>query len=159
MNIFQFTGLSGAGKTSIAEGVKKKFKKINKGVKIIDGDVYRKTLCKDLGFSKEDRIENIRRLGKEAFNSTADVIIISAINPYTEIREELRKKYNAKTIWICCSIQILKERDTKGLYANGTLPGDLLYFTPYDADLIIYTHEESLKESVQKVFNYINNIL
>src|SRR5688572_24134009 len=100
--IIQLTGLSGAGKSTLAEGVKSLLEKQSLKIEIIDGDVYRKTLCKDLGFSKEDRIENIRRLGKAAwsFKEQADIIMIAAINPFEAIRNELKEKYGAKTVLI-----------------------------------------------------------
>src|SRR5688572_17276822 len=124
--IIQLTGLSGAGKTTLVEGVKSLLEKQSLNAVIIDGDAYRKTLCKDLGFSKEDRMENVRRLGKAAwsFKDQADIIMIAAINPFEAIRNELTNKYGAKTVWIKCDLPVLIKRDTKGLYRRALLHDD-----------------------------------
>ncbi len=104
--IIQLTGLSGAGKTTLATGAKSLLEKHDLTIEIIDGDVYRKTLCRDLGFSGEDRIENIRRLGKAAwaFKDRADIILIAAINPFEAFRNELKEMYGVKTAWIKCDM-------------------------------------------------------
>jgi adenylylsulfate kinase len=167
--IIQLTGLSGAGKTTLAEGVKPLLEKHSLKLEIIDGDVYRKTLCKDLGFSKEDRIENIRRLGQAAwsYKDQADIIMIAAINPFEAIRNELKEKYNTKTVWIKCSIPVLVERDTKGLYKRALLHDDHpdkifnltgvndTYEIPGSPDLIIDTSIESAAESVLKFYEFL----
>ena len=84
MLIIQLTGLSGSGKTTLSDYVKQKLENEGLRIEIIDGDTCRKTLCSDLGFSKEDRCENIRRLGHVAYSFTGsrDVAIIAAINPF-----------------------------------------------------------------------------
>jgi adenylylsulfate kinase len=167
--IIQLTGLSGAGKTTLAEGVKSLLEKSSLKAVIIDGDVYRKTLCKDLGFSKEDRMENIRRLGKEAsvFIDQADIIMIAAINPFEETRNELKEKYGAKTVWVKCNIPVLIERDTKGLYKRALLHDDHpdkifnltgvndTYETPSAPDLVIDTSIETAVLSVQKLYEFL----
>lgn len=169
MPIYQFTGLSGAGKTTLAEEVASSFNAIGTEIVIIDGDVYRKTICKDLGFSMADRQENIRRLGAEAYKHSLQnrIVIISAINPFEMIRQELTEKYGAKTIYINCAMNTLKARDTKGLYKRALLPeghpDKLLHFTgisdtyeaPIMPDLEIHTDLESKSESAQKIFNFI----
>lgn len=169
MMLIQLTGLSGAGKTTIANMVKASLEAGDIAVKIIDGDEYRKTLCKDLGFSKEDRHENIRRLGKAAddFSHQGYVSIISAINPYEEIRQELKKLYKAKTIWINCPITQLIQRDTKGLYHKAMLPDNNplkihnlsgindTYEIPVSADLIINTESETPDESARHLTDFI----
>ena len=105
MVIFQFTGLSGAGKKNLAENVSGLLKQQQFSTAIIDGDVYHKTICKDLGFSREDRHKNKRRLGAAAFDLSKkyNVVLIAAINPFEIIRQELSEKYGAKTIWIQCT--------------------------------------------------------
>jgi len=123
--IIQFCGLSGVGKTTLAMQTKMKLREKRIPVEIIDGDVYRKTLCKDLGFSKEDRQENIRRLGFIAsrFSAQGIVAIMSVINPYEEARKELASLYpNVKTVHLDCSVETLYQRDTKGLYKRTLLP-------------------------------------
>lgn len=167
--IIQLTGLSGAGKSTLAEGVKFLLEKQSLKIEIIDGDVYRKTLCKDLGFSKEDRMENIRRLGKAAwsFKEQADIIMIAAINPFEAIRNELKEKYGAKTVWIKCDIPVLIKRDTKGLYKRALLHDDHpdkifnltgvndTYEIPSSPDLIIDTNAETTAQSVQKFYEFL----
>ncbi|TDE16232.1 adenylyl-sulfate kinase [Dyadobacter psychrotolerans] len=125
--IIQFCGLSGAGKTTLATGVKNQLSEKGVRVEIIDGDLYRSKLGKDLGFSKADRQENIRRLGFLAsrFSAHGIVSIMSVINPYEEIRTELVNSYeNVKTIYLDCSLETLFQRDTKGLYKRTLLPED-----------------------------------
>jgi adenylylsulfate kinase len=102
--IIQLTGLSGAGKTTIALLTKQLLESDGMKVTVIDGDEYRKTLCKDLGFSKEDRHENMRRLGRLAFSfaTQGEIVIIAAINPYESVRQELKENYGAYTTWIDC---------------------------------------------------------
>ena len=168
--ILQFTGLSGAGKTSIAEKVKQLLEANGIFAEVIDGDKYRQTICKGLGFSKEDRCENIRRLGKVAhtFSQQGVVAIISAINPYDEVRQELIQLYNAKVIWINCDMPVLFARDTKGLYKRALLPDghpdkiynltgvNDVYEAPAEPDLVINSGNESLEESAKKVFEFVN---
>jgi adenylyl-sulfate kinase len=121
--MLQMTGLPGAGKSTLALLLKEQL--VAKGIAcvIIDGDVYRKSLCKDLGFSAADRKENIRRLAREAdkFSKTGSIAIISAINPYEETREELKQHYNAAIIWVHCNLDELVKRDPKGLYKRALL--------------------------------------
>lgn len=169
--IIQLTGLSGAGKTTLVEGVKSLLEKQLFNTVIIDGDAYRTTLCKDLGFSMEDRMENIRRLGKAAwsFKDQADIIMIAAINPFEEIRNELREKYSTKTVWIKCDLPVLIERDTKGLYRRALLHDDHpekifnltgvndTYEIPATPDLVIDTSRETAAQSVQKFYEFLLN--
>lgn len=171
MNIFQMTGLSGAGKSTIALNVKAKLIEKGFAIEILDGDVFRKNLCSDLGFSKKDRNENIRRMGFVA-NLLAQnkvIVIISAINPYEEIRQELAQKYQAKTIFVECDIQTLQQRDTKGLYKRAFLPKNHpdcihnltgindTFEMPISPDLVVNTASESIEESTSKVVDFILN--
>jgi adenylylsulfate kinase len=173
MQIIQLTGLSGCGKTTLSNKIKQLFAAQNIHIEILDGDQYRKTLCKDLGFSKNDRLENIRRLGNLAsslINQYA-VIIIAAINPYEEARAELKLKHNAKTVWINCELESLIIRDTKGLYKRALLPDEDpdkifnltgvndSYETPLSYDLKLDTHLESIDESAAKLHQFINDQL
>lgn len=167
--IIQLTGLSGAGKTTLAAGAKSLLKKHDLAVEVIDGDVYRKTLCKDLGFSREDRMENIRRLGKVAwsFKDQVDIILIAAINPFEEIRNELKEKYSAKTVWIKCDLAVLIERDPMQLYKRALLHDDHpdkifnltgvndTYEIPAAPDLVIDTSRETPAQSVQKLYEFL----
>lgn len=123
--ILLFCGLSGAGKTTLANSVRQKFARASLTVEVIDADEYRSQLFSDLGYSRADRYENIRRLGFIAnkFAGHGIITIISAINPYDEIRQELIDCYaDVKLVHIDCSLDELKRRDTKGLYARAALP-------------------------------------
>ncbi|OQP45725.1 adenylyl-sulfate kinase [Niastella populi] len=167
--IIQLTGLSGAGKTTLAQGVKHLLEKDALKVVIIDGDVYRKTLCKDLGFSKEDRMENIRRLGAAAFSfkDQADIIMIAAINPFEETRNELKEKYDTRTVWVKCNMPVLIERDTKGLYKRALLhdkhPDKLfnltgindIYEIPVSPDLVIDTSTATPGQCIRQLYEFL----
>ena len=169
MLIIQLTGLSGSGKTTLSRFVKQLLGQQNVSVELIDGDEYRKTLCKGLGFSKADRCENIRRLGRAAFEFTGirDVVIIAAINPYEEIRRELKQQYGAKTVWINCPLAELIKRDTKGFYERALLPEghpDKIYNLtginddyelPLAPDLTIDTQSETIDGSATKLSCFI----
>ena len=120
--IFQFTGLSGSGKTTLANLLRELLERDGYSVTILDGDEIRKRLSADLGFSKADRIEHVLRMGKAAYDATAQIVIISAINPYQYARELLRNQYDTRLIWIDCTLGMLNARDTKGLYYRASLP-------------------------------------
>lgn len=168
--IIQFCGLSGAGKTTIAKRAKEKLQNLNVAVEIIDGDEYRHFISKDLGFSKADRMENIRRLGFIAnkFSQHNIIAILCAINPYDEIRKEIKAKYqDVKTVFINCTLDELFKRDTKGLYKKALLPeGDLNkinnltgvndpFEIPANADLTIDTEKENIEASVDKLVSFV----
>lgn len=174
MIIIQLTGLSGSGKSTIANAVSERLKKNNYKVEIIDGDDYRKILCKDLGFSKEDRNENIRRLGFVAniLSKHEIITIIAAINPYEDLRNEIKSKYNnVYNVWIKCDLEELKIRDTKKLYYRALLPKghperiDNLtgvndpYEIPKNPDLIIDTTNLSVEESFSLLYRFIEKMI
>src|SRR5688500_9708022 len=123
--IIQFCGLSGSGKTMLANKAKEYFNKQKINIEILDGDEYRRCLCSDLGFTKEDRHTNIRRLAfvADRFSQYDIIPVICAINPYENIRQEVTVTYaNVKTVYIKCSLEELIRRDTKGMYAKALLP-------------------------------------
>lgn len=167
--IFQFCGLSGAGKTTLANALSDELQAKGYRVKVIDGDVYRQTLCKDLGFSRADRIENVSRLGIYAasLREEFDFIFIAVINPYEEGREVVRRSCSAKLVWIKCEIEILINRDTKGLYHKALLPDghpDKIYNLtglndvfeiPVAADLVIDTDLLSIEDSLLTAIDFI----
>ena len=139
-------------------------------VEIIDGDEYRKVLCSDLGFSKEDRNQNIRRLAFVAskLSKYNIVAIICAINPYDNIRQEISAKYsNVKTVHIDCDLDTLIQRDTKGLYKKALLPvghpekvNNLTgvndpFDSPQYPDLVISSAKESIAVSAEKLAAFI----
>lgn len=167
--MIQLTGLSGAGKSTISAEIKILLQLSGIPVEIIDGDVYRKTICNDLGFSKEDRCENIRRLGEVAsrFCEENRIAILAVINPYESARHALKEKYNAKTVYVDCDLITLVARDTKGLYHRALLadddPNKLFNLTgvndhydiPTAPDLRLQTHLNSLQECTLKLFDFI----
>lgn len=168
----QMTGMSGAGKTTLARSIEEKLKKRGIKIEIIDGDEYRENLCKDLGFSKEDREENIKRLSfvGKVLGRNNIVCIMSAINPYEATRNYVKHNVkNSKLVYIKCNLEELKRRDTKGLYKRALLPdGDpnkVYNFTgisdifdePANCDITIETDKESLTDSVQKLEKFILN--
>jgi len=170
--ILLFCGLSGAGKSTLAKSVKKRLVEEEIPVEIIDADEYRQKFFKDLGFSKEDRFENIRRLGFIAnkFSQHNVVTIVSAINPYDQIRKELVANYkNVKIIHIDCAIDVLIKRDTKGLYKKALLPeghpdkiSNLTgindpFQVPASPDLYINTDALDIRKSTNEICSYITN--
>ena len=114
-----FTGLSGAGKSTISCIIEKRFREAGARVEVLDGDVVRENLSKGLGFSKEDRDINIRRIGFvcELLSRNGVIAIVAAISPYRAIREEIRERIlNFVEIYVECPIDVVSERDVKGLY-------------------------------------------
>ena len=166
----QMTGMSGAGKTTMACLARTRLKEMGHRVEVIDGDEYRTGLCSDLGFSKEDRNTNIKRLtfvGKVLSRNNV-VCIMSAINPYDDVRKEVKESNDlCKTVFVKCDLNTLIERDPKGLYRRALLPESdpehIPNFTgvsdpfedPDDADLTIETGLESIDTSVNTLVNFI----
>lgn len=172
--ILLFCGLSGAGKTTLAKNVATELTELGIRTEIIDGDEYRSEICRDLGFSKEDRCENIRRLGFVAsrFSAHGIVTIVSAINPYEEMRRELTEKYeHVNIVHIDCPVKQLIRRDTKGLYKKAFLPDghpdklknltgiNARFDVPYEPDLYINTSENTVQESTSSLLYFILNNL
>lgn len=170
MLLIQMTGLSGAGKSTIAQATKNQLIALGYKVELIDGDDYRRHLCRDLGFSKADRLENIHRLGFVGLTLARHGIIsiLAAINPYEEARQLLKKKSPlVQTVFIDCPLSITTVRDPKGLYRKALLPPEhpdyIGHFTgisdpfepPQNPDLILTTHTQTIKVSVQSLVDFI----
>ncbi len=157
------TGLSGAGKTTIAQKLTETLRTHSSKVEILDGDIIRQNLTKGLGFSKADRDENIRRIGFVAHLLTRNgvFVVVSAISPYAEIRKEVRDRIgNFIEIFVNAPLAVCEERDVKGLYAKaraGEIKGftgiDDPYEAPTDPDVECRTDLESLEESVGKIMD------
>ncbi|MBD2016710.1 adenylyl-sulfate kinase [Microcoleus sp. FACHB-53] len=156
-----FTGLSGAGKTTISRAVGNRLKSYGQKLEILDGDVVRLNLCKGLGFSKEDRDENIRRVGFVAGLLTRNqvTVLVSAISPYREIRQEVRERIgNFVEVYVNAPLQVCEQRDVKGLYKKARA-GEIKNFTgiddpyepPFNPDVECRTDLETVEESVSKV--------
>lgn len=136
-----FTGLSGAGKSTMAQLLERRLRAQGCKVELLDGDVVRTHLSKGLGFSKEDRDENIRRIGFvcELLSRNGVIAIGAAISPYRAIRGELRERIgNFVEVYMQCPLEVLIQRDAKGLYKKA-LAGEIPQFTgisdPYEEPL------------------------
>jgi adenylylsulfate kinase len=160
-----FTGLSGAGKTTITRAVEQALRQQDYGVEILDGDIIRENLTKGLGFSREDRDENIRRIAFVASLLTRNdvIVLVSAISPYRVTREDARQKIGSFVeVYVNAPLSVCEERDVKGLYKKART-GEIANFTgvsdPYEApenpEVECRTDLESLEESVSKILNYL----
>jgi adenylyl-sulfate kinase len=157
-----FTGLSGAGKSTISAIVEQELRDRSHKVEVLDGDVVRTHLSKGLGFSKEDRDTNIRRIGWvcQVLTRNDVVAIAAAISPYRAIRDELREQIGRFVeVYVECSIEKLAERDVKGLYKKA-LAGEISNFTgvsdpyeaPLDPEVVCYSDgRETPEQSAEKV--------
>jgi adenylylsulfate kinase len=157
------TGLSGAGKTTITQALEQKLLAEGYDIEVLDGDVVRTNLTKGLGFSKADRDENIRRIGFVANLLTRHgvIVLVSAISPYREIREEVKQKIGSFVeVFVNAPLNVCEERDVKGLYQQAR-KGEIKGFTgiddPYEAPLNpeveCRTDLEELEESMAKVWD------
>ena len=156
-----FTGLSGAGKSTIADALAGELRAQGRRVEILDGDVVRENLSKGLGFSKEDRDINIRRIGFVAHLLTRNgvTVIVAAISPYREVRDEVRAMVGRfLEVHVDCEMDELVRRDVKGLYKKA-LAGEIANFTgvsdpyeaPEDPEVRVDSSRETLAESLAKV--------
>ena len=154
-NVLWFTGLSGAGKTTTAEYVRDRLLEQGRRVELLDGDALRQTICKGLGFTREERLENIKRIVYvSGLLAKHDVIVlVSAITPYAEMREYARKELPGYVeIYVECPLEECERRDVKGLYAKAR-QGELKHFTgisdPYEVpaapEITIRTSSDSLE--------------
>jgi len=157
-----FTGLSGAGKSTLSEIVESRLRARGRKVEILDGDVVRTHLSKGLGFSREDRDTNIKRIAFVCGLLTRNgvVCISAAISPYREAREWARNEIkNFVEVYVKCPIEVCRQRDVKGLYKlvdEGKIKGftgvDDPYEEPEHPELVIETDKESVEESVARIF-------
>lgn len=163
-----FTGLPGSGKSTLAERVRDVLLERGMKVEVLDGDEVRTNLSKGLGFSKEDRDTNIRRIGWVCHLLTRnDVVAISAaISPYKAIRDENRKLIGRFVEVYCkCDIDTLKGRDPKGLY-DKALKGEIKNFTgvsdpyepPENAEVVVDTAKEDIEASVQRIIGTLEQL-
>ncbi len=160
-----FTGLSGAGKSTLANHVAKELRHRGLCVEILDGDEVRTNLSKGLGFSKEDRDTNIKRIGYvcKLLSRNGVVAISAAISPYKEIRDHNRKEIGAFIeVYVKCSIEELTRRDVKGLYKKA-LAGEIKNFTgvsdPYEppeqAEIVVDSEQQKEAESLRQIVEYL----
>jgi sulfate adenylyltransferase len=162
-----FTGLSGAGKSTIANAVIPMLSENGRQITLLDGDVVRTNLSKGLGFSKEDRDTNILRIGFVAGEITRHngTVICAAISPYRKTRNEARKMVDEDRfveIFVNTPIDVCEQRDIKGMYAKarrGEIKGftgiDDPYEEPVSPELVITTVDNSPEENAQIIINYL----
>jgi len=160
-----FTGLSSAGKTTLSRAVYERLRNCGRRIELLDGDEVRNHLCRDLSFSKEDRDENIRRIGfvAELLARNGVIVLVSAISPYRAVREELRMRIaNFVEVYVNASLETCERRDVKGLYRKaraGLICGltglDDPYEPPAFPEIECKTDEETVAQSVEKVLEIV----
>jgi adenylylsulfate kinase len=161
------TGLSGSGKSTLTENLSKKLLGLdpNMPIEVLDGDEIREHLCKDLGFSKEDRLTNIERIAFLAgkISKHGVLVLVPVIAPYKEARDKARAlSENFCEVYIKASLNTVIDRDVKGLYKKA-IAGEIKNFTgisdpyeePENPELLIETDKLNIEESVAKVINYL----
>lgn len=164
-----FTGLSGSGKSTVAVALERALFKLGKLCYRLDGDNVRLGINKNLGFSEEDRKENIRRIGEVAklFGDASMISLSSFISPYRADRDEVRALHEAAglpfvEVFVDCSLEVAEERDPKGLYKKARA-GEIKNFTgiddPYEApqnpEIHLKTDEMSVEQEVQMILDYL----
>jgi adenylyl-sulfate kinase len=163
-----FTGLPCSGKSTLAEIIAPELKRRGRGVEILDGDVVRTNLTKGLGFSKEDRDENIRRIGFVCglLSKHGAIAISAAISPYRSVRDEVRSKIeNFIEVYVDTPLELCIQRDVKGMYKKA-LAGEMKNFTgisdPYEAplhpEILIQTQKESPEESAARILGRLERM-
>jgi len=164
-----FTGLSGAGKSTLASLIEQELRARQLRVEVLDGDVIRTHLSKGLGFSKEDRDTNIRRIGWvcEVLSRNGVVAVAAAISPYRDIRDEVRSKVGRFVeVYVSAPIDVLAERDVKGLYKKA-LRGEIKNFTgiddpyepPLNPEVVCYSDgSETPQESAAKIIRKLEEL-
>ncbi|KAF0244938.1 MAG: adenylylsulfate [Planctomycetota bacterium] len=160
-----FTGLSGAGKSTLANRLAQEFRQREYKVELLDGDEVRTHLSKGLGFSKEDRDTNVRRIGYVArlLSRNGVIAITAAISPYRDTRNEVRREHREFVeVYAEAPIEKLAERDVKGLYKKA-LAGEVKNFSgisdpyepPLNAEVVVQTDRESVDESLDRILTYL----
>tara|TARA_B100000945_G_C20331208_1_gene572503 strand:+ start:84 stop:695 length:612 start_codon:yes stop_codon:yes gene_type:complete len=165
--VLWFTGLSGSGKSTVANATEKMLHDMGLQTYILDGDNVRMGLNKDLGFSAEDRTENIRRITEVAklFADSGSIILTAFISPYREDRDKAREIISNDDfieIFVSADLSVCEDRDPKGLYKkarSGEIKGftgiDAPYEAPLNPELIVETDKNSIEESAQIVVDYL----
>lgn len=162
-----FTGLPSAGKTTLARAVEARLVEQGRKVEVLDGDVVRTHLSKGLGFSREDREENVRRIGFVAslLSRNGVVALCAVISPYRSVRDEIRSWHDGRflEVHVATPVEVCAERDVKGLYAKaraGEIVGmtgvDDPYEEPLAPELTVPTQYQSLEDSVGMVLKLID---
>jgi adenylylsulfate kinase len=163
--VLWFTGLSGSGKTTTAKQVAVKLAEAGKRVELLDGDELRETICRGLGFSKEDRFENIKRIAYVAklLSKHGVIVLVSAITPYREMRAYARQEVPGFVeIYVDCPLEECERRDVKGLYARARR-NEISKFTgisdPYElpeqAEITINTLSSGLEANCDLIIRWL----
>lgn len=165
--ILWFTGLPSSGKSTIANELEKKLITMGTRTYILDGDNVRMGLCKDLGFSEEDRGENIRRIGEvsKLFVDAGAIVLSAFVSPYIKDRDgvrELVEDGEFVEVYVDAPLEVCEERDVKGLYKKareGIIKGftgiDDPYEAPPNAEITIDTSKQSLEDAVNTILDYL----
>lgn len=165
--VLWFTGLSGSGKSTVANAVEVKLMQLNKHSYLLDGDNVRHGLNQDLGFSDQDRVENIRRIGEVAklFVDSGQIVLTAFISPFIDDRKQVRELLKAGEfleVFIDTPLDVCEARDPKGLYKKARA-GEIKHFTgidseyqaPLSPDIHIKTAEYDLEKCAQQVVDYL----
>jgi len=168
--VLWFTGLSGSGKSTLANALNESLHKRGLSTFILDGDNIRHGLCKDLGFSDEDREENIRRIGEVAnlFMNAGIITITAFVSPFKNDREKVKNIIGPQDfieVYCAASLNVCESRDTKGLYKKAR-EGEIKDFTgisspyepPSDPNIVVDTGSLDIKNSVQKIIDHLIQI-
>lgn len=165
--ILWFTGLSGSGKSTLAKALEEELHKRHIHSYVLDGDNIRHGLSKDLGFSEEDRTENIRRIGEvsKLFVDAGIICITAFISPFQKDRDIVRnivEKSEFIEVFVKCPIEICEERDPKGLYKKAR-SGEITNFTginspyenPQSPEITVETNSSNIKDSIETIMDYL----
>jgi adenylylsulfate kinase len=159
--------MSGAGKSTLSEIIVRRLREGCAKVELLDGDVVRTNLSQGLGFSREDRDTNIRRIGfvADLLSRNGVIAVVAAISPYRETREEVKRRIaNFVEVFVDAPIEVLAERDVKGLYKKA-ISGEVNNFTgisdpyepPLSPDVAVRSDRESTEESVEKIWRHLES--
>lgn len=163
-----FTGLPCSGKSTLAEALADALRGQGRRVEVLDGDVIRTNLCKGLGFSREDRNENIRRVGfvSHLLSRNGVIAIAALISPYRDIRDEVRRTIDRFVeVYVKCPLEVCMERDVKGMYRQA-LSGERKSFTgvsapyeePLEPEIVVETDRASLAECVSQIIAALHGL-
>ncbi|MDX8365815.1 adenylyl-sulfate kinase [Cytobacillus sp. IB215665] len=165
--VLWFTGLSGSGKSTLANAVEVKLHESQVRTYVLDGDNIRHGLNKDLGFSEDDRKENIRRIGEvsKLFTDSGQIVLTAFISPFREDRNSVRELFSNHEfieVYVKCPLEVCETRDPKGLYdkaRKGEIPEFTGISSPYEPpeqpELIIESNKMTIEQSVEQVINYL----
>ncbi len=162
------TGLPSAGKTTIAHALEKRLLAGGHRVEVLDGDVLRTHLTRGLGFSREDRVENVRRIGfvADLLSRNGVVVVVSVISPYRAVRDEVRELHAGRffEVHVATPVDVCAERDVKGLYARqraGEISGLTGVDDPYEPRLypeaVLHTENQTVEQSVEILWQALHS--